>query len=94
VRLDSLEMDWRRRLGRRCLRLAAAAEQWQRGRGSSDSGEKRGGAQQCAARVASMFPRGGARWVPGLGERRRSEPGDGCPAAAVGAWALASRLLG
>jgi hypothetical protein len=68
VRLDSLEMDWRRRLGRRCLRWAAAAEQWQRDCGSSDSGGKRGGVQQCAARVASMCPRGGARWVPGLGE--------------------------
>jgi hypothetical protein len=68
VRLDSLEMDWRRRLGWRCLRRAAVTEQWQRDRGSSDSGDKRGGVQQCAARVASMCPRGGARWVPGLGE--------------------------
>jgi hypothetical protein len=44
------------------------AEQWRRGLGSSDSGENRGGAQQCAARVASMCPREDARWVPGLGE--------------------------
>jgi hypothetical protein len=54
VRLDSLEIDWRWRLGRRCHQRAAAAEQWRRGRGSSDSGEKRGRVQQCAARVASM----------------------------------------
>jgi hypothetical protein len=68
VRLDSLEIDWRRRLGRRCHRRAAAEEQWRRGHGSSDSGEKRGGAQHCAARVASMCPREGARWIPGLEE--------------------------
>jgi hypothetical protein len=68
VRLDSVAIDWRRRFGRRCHRRAAAAEQWQRNRRSSDSGEKRGGAQQCAARVASMWPRECARWVPGLGE--------------------------
>jgi hypothetical protein len=70
------------------------AEQWQRGRRSSDSGDKRGGAQQCAAQVASMCPRGDARRVPGLENRRRSEPGDGCLAAAAGARAPASRLLG
>jgi hypothetical protein len=45
----------------------AAEEQLQRGRGSTDSGEKRGGAQQCASRVAIRCPRGGARWVSGLG---------------------------
>jgi hypothetical protein len=49
-------------------RRAVAAEQKRRGRGGSDGGEDRGGAQQCVARVASMCPRGGARWVPGLGE--------------------------
>jgi hypothetical protein len=43
-------------------------EQKQHGRGGSDGGEDRGGAQQCVARVASMCPREGARWVPGLGE--------------------------
>jgi hypothetical protein len=94
VRLDSLEIDWRRSLGRRCHRRAAAAEQWQHGRESSDSGEKKGGAQQCAARVASMCPREGARWVLGLENRRRSEPGDDCPAAAAGARAPASRPFG
>jgi hypothetical protein len=66
--LDSLEIDWRQRLGRICHQRAAAAERWRRGRRSSDSGEKRGEAQQCAAWVASMCPRDGARWVPGLGE--------------------------
>jgi hypothetical protein len=68
VRLDSLAIDWRRRFGQRCHRRAAAVEQWRRGRGSSDSGEKRGAAEQCAARVASMCPREGARWIPGLRE--------------------------
>jgi hypothetical protein len=43
-------------------------EQWRCGRGSSDSGENRDETQQCAPRVASMCPREGARWVPGLGE--------------------------
>jgi hypothetical protein len=42
-----------------------AAEQKRRGHGGSDGGEDRGGAQQCVAQVASMCPRGGARWVPG-----------------------------
>jgi hypothetical protein len=93
VRLDSLEMDWRRRLGRRCHRRAAAAEQWRRGRGSSDSGEKRGGSQQCAARVASMCPREGARWVPELGEpsegrARRWLPGGGCGVSGSGEQAV------
>jgi hypothetical protein len=32
-----------------------------------DGIEDRGGAQQCVARAASMCPREGARWVPGLG---------------------------
>jgi hypothetical protein len=48
-------------------RRAAAAEQKRRGRGGSVGGEDRGVAQQCVARVASMCPREGARWVPGLG---------------------------
>jgi hypothetical protein len=82
VRLDSLAIDWRRRFGRRCRWWAAAAEQWRRGRGSSDSGEKRGGAQQCAARVTSMCQREGSRWIPGFGEPaeervRRWLPGGG-----------------
>jgi hypothetical protein len=68
VRLDSLEIDWWQRLGQRCHRRAAAAEWWWCGRGSLYSGLKRGGAQQCAARVASMCPREGVRWVPRLGE--------------------------
>jgi hypothetical protein len=46
---------------------SAAAEQRRRGRGGSDGGEDRGGAQQCVAWEASMWPREGARWVPGLG---------------------------
>jgi hypothetical protein len=46
-----------------------AAEQWRHDRGSSDSGENRDGSELCAARVASMCPREGARWVPGLGEQ-------------------------
>jgi hypothetical protein len=33
------------------------------GRGCSDFGEDRGGADQCAARVAPMWPSGGARMV-------------------------------
>jgi hypothetical protein len=45
-----------------------AAEQRWRGRGGSDGGEDRSGAQQCVARAASMCPKEGARWVPGLGE--------------------------
>jgi hypothetical protein len=45
----------------------AAAEQRRRGRGGSDGGEDRDGAQQCVARAASMWPREGARWVLGLG---------------------------
>jgi hypothetical protein len=46
----------------------ATAEQKRCGRGGSDGGKDRGRAQQCVARVASMCPREGARWVPGLGE--------------------------
>jgi hypothetical protein len=41
-----------------------------------------------------MCPREGARWVPGLENRRRGEPSDDCPAAAAGARAPASRLFG
>jgi hypothetical protein len=45
----------------------AAAGQRQRGRGGSDGSEDRGGAQQCVAQAASMWPREGARWVTGRG---------------------------
>jgi hypothetical protein len=45
------------------------AGEWRRrrGRGGSDSGEDRGGAQQCVAQEASRWPREGARWVTGRG---------------------------
>jgi hypothetical protein len=94
VRLDSLAIDWRWRFGRRCHRRAAAAEQWRRGRGSSDFGEKRGGAQQCVARVASMCLGKVLGGSLGLENRRRSESGDDCPAAAAGTRAPASRPFG
>jgi hypothetical protein len=56
-------IDWWWWLGRRRRRRAAAAEQLRYGRGCSDFGEDRGGADQCAARVAPMWPSGGARMV-------------------------------
>jgi hypothetical protein len=67
VRLALPAIDWWWWFGRGGRRRAAAAEQRWRGRGGSDGGEDRGGAQQCVARSASMWPREGARWVPGLG---------------------------
>jgi hypothetical protein len=67
LRLALPSLDWWRRIGRGGRRQAAAVEQWQHGHGSSDSGEKMGGAQQCVSRVASRCPRGGARWVSGIG---------------------------
>jgi hypothetical protein len=63
--LPAIDRWWR--FGRGGRWQAAAAELRQRGRGGSDDGEDRGGAQQCVARAASMYPREGARWVPGLG---------------------------
>jgi hypothetical protein len=68
VELALPSLNWWRWIGRGCRRRAAAAEQWRRGRGSSDGGEDRGGAQQCVALVAPRCHREGARWVPGLGE--------------------------
>jgi hypothetical protein len=68
VRLALPAIDWWWRFGQGGRRRAAATEQRRRGRGGSDGGEDRGGAQQCVAQVASKCPRGGARWVPGLGE--------------------------
>jgi hypothetical protein len=68
VRLALPLINWWWRFGRGSHRRAAATEQKRRGRGGSDDGEDRGGAQQCVARVASMFPREDDRWVPGLGE--------------------------
>jgi hypothetical protein len=46
--------------------VAAAAQRWS-DRGSSDGGEERGGAQQCAAPGASRWPREDARQVTGRG---------------------------
>jgi hypothetical protein len=43
-----------------------AAAQRRCGRGGSDGSEERGGAQQCAALEASMWPREDVRQVPGL----------------------------
>jgi hypothetical protein len=76
--------DWWRRIGRGSRRRAAAAEQWRRGRGNSDSGAGKGDAQQCTAPGASMWPREDARQAPGLGgsaegraRQRRSGGGRG-----------------
>jgi hypothetical protein len=74
------------------------AEQWRRGRGSLDSGENRGGTQQCAARVASMSPSGGPGRVGWLGAQagsgaRRRLLGDGRGRLCSGAQAARPRLL-
>jgi hypothetical protein len=66
VQLGSPAIDWWRRFGWGGRRRAAAAAQRRRSRGGSDGGEERGGAQQCVALEASMWPREGARRVPGL----------------------------
>jgi hypothetical protein len=63
LRLGSPAIDWSRRISRRSRRRAAAAAQRQCGRGSSDGGEERGDAQQCATPGASMWPREDARQV-------------------------------
>jgi hypothetical protein len=60
----------------------AAADQWWRGRGRSNSGEDRGGAGQRVARVASQGPRERTEAVGWLGDRagsraRRRLPGCG-----------------
>jgi hypothetical protein len=68
VRLALPSIDWWWRFGRGGRRRVAATKQRRRGRGGSNGGEDRGRAQQCVARAASMCPREGARWVPGLGE--------------------------
>jgi hypothetical protein len=60
-------IDWWRWFGRDGRRRAAAAAQGRCGRGSSDGGEGRGNAKQCAAPGASMWPREGARQVTGRG---------------------------
>jgi hypothetical protein len=67
VRLVLPAIVWWWRFGRGGRRRAAAAKQRRHGRGGSDGVEDRGRAQQCVARAASMCPREGARWVPGLG---------------------------
>jgi hypothetical protein len=75
LRLASPLLDWWRRIGRGCHQRAAAAEQWRRGRGSSDSSEDRGGAEQGVALVAPRCPREVARRVPGLGEPAEGRAG-------------------
>jgi hypothetical protein len=67
VRFGSPTIDWWRRISRRSRRRAAAAAQRRCGRGSSDGGEERGDAQQCAAPGTSMWPREDARRVTGRG---------------------------
>jgi hypothetical protein len=83
-RLGSPVTDCWRWFGRRSPRRAAAAEQRQRARGNSDGCEGKDWAQPRAARGASMWPREGARRLPGLGgsaegrvRRRRSGGGRG-----------------
>jgi hypothetical protein len=60
LKLGSPVIDWWRWFGRKGHRRAVAAAQKRCGRGSSDSGEGKGDAQQCAAPEASMWPRDGA----------------------------------
>jgi hypothetical protein len=67
LKLGSPVIDWWRWFGRGGRRRAAAAAQGRCGCGSSDGGEGRGNAQQCAALGASMWPREGARQVTGRG---------------------------
>jgi hypothetical protein len=73
LKLSSPVVDWWRWFSRGGRRRAAAAAQGRCGRGSSDGGEGRGDAQQCAAPGASMWPREGARQVTGAEDRRRGE---------------------
>jgi hypothetical protein len=65
--LGSPVIDWWRWIGPGGRRQAVAAAQRRRGCGSSDVGEGRGGAEQCAASGASMWPREEARQVTGRG---------------------------
>jgi hypothetical protein len=62
-------LDWDAWFGWRGHRCAVATAQGQYVRGGAKSGEVTGGAGQCDAHRASRCPRGGARWVPGLGEQ-------------------------
>jgi hypothetical protein len=91
VRLGSPAIDWWWRFGRGGRWRAAAAEQRRRGRGGSDGDEDMGGAQQCVAREASMWPREGARGSLGSEDRRRGELSNGGPAAAAEARDPTSR---
>jgi hypothetical protein len=80
--LGSPVIDGWRWIDRRCCRRAAAADQWWRGRGRSNSGEDRGGTGQRVARTASRGPRERAEAVGWLGDRagsraRRWLPGGG-----------------
>jgi hypothetical protein len=68
VRLALTSIDWWWRFGRGGHLRAASAEQKRHGRGGSNGGEDRGGAQRCVAREASMCLREDARWNPGHGE--------------------------
>jgi hypothetical protein len=68
LKLGSPVIDRWRWFGREGRRRAAATAQRRCGRGSSDGGEGRGDAQQCAAPGASMWPREDARQVTGRGE--------------------------
>jgi hypothetical protein len=67
MQLGSPAIDLWRRFGRGGRQRAAAVAQRRCGRGGSDGSEERGGAQQCVAPEASMWPREDARQVPGLG---------------------------
>jgi hypothetical protein len=64
LRLVSPAIDWWRKISRRS-RWAAAQRRC--GRGSSDGGEERGDAQQCAMRGPFMWPGEDARQVTGRG---------------------------
>jgi hypothetical protein len=85
LRLGSPMIDWWRWFGRGGRRRAAAATQRWRDRGSSDGGEERGCAQQCATPGASMWPREDDSRSQGVEDRRRDELVGGGPAAAPGA---------
>jgi hypothetical protein len=94
MQLGSPAIDWWRRIGRGGRRRAAATAQRRCGRGSSDGSEERGGAQQCAAPEASMWPRKMLGRSLGAEDRRRGELVSGGPTAAVGARAPAIVRLG
>jgi hypothetical protein len=94
LRLGSPVIDWWRWIGRGGRRRAAAVAQRRRGCGSSNGGEGRGDAQQCAAPRASMWPRESASGSPDAEDRRRGELDGGGPAAAAGARAPTIVWLG